>query len=67
MNALITTALTVFGGLTDRLRAGWSTRGTDEGASTLEMVIIIMGLVTVAGIFVAALTSAVRSRVDQLQ
>ncbi|MGV1004357.1 MAG: hypothetical protein ACOYEV_06210 [Candidatus Nanopelagicales bacterium] len=67
MNALITTALTVFAGLTERLRAGVSARGTDAGASTLELVIIILGLVTVAGILVAALTTAVRSRVDQLQ
>ena len=39
----------------------------ESGASTLEMVIIALGLVTVAGIFIAALMAAVRSRTEQLQ
>lgn len=66
MNAFISTALTLMGVLTGRLRAGWAHRGTDRGASTLEMVILILGLITVATMLVGALTAAVRSRTDQI-
>lgn len=38
----------------------------DVGASTLELVIIILGLIGVAGILVVALTAAVQRRVDQI-
>lgn len=47
-------------------RARWR-RAADEGVSTLEMVIIALGLVVVAGILVTAITRAVSSRTDQLQ
>ena len=52
--------------LTGRLRAGWDDRRTEAGASTLELVILILGLITVATLLVAALTAAVRSRTDQI-
>lgn len=53
---------------TDRARARIrDTLRDDRGASTLEMVIIALGLLTVAGILVAAITAAVKSRADQLQ
>lgn len=42
-------------------------RPADDGVSTLEMVIIAIGLMAVAGILVAALTAAVTSRTNQLQ
>ena len=67
MNELITATLTVLGALTGRLRSGWQGRGTDSGASTLELVIIILGLITVATLLVATLTAAVKSRTDQIQ
>jgi hypothetical protein len=63
----VLTTLAVLGGLTDRLRAGWSSRSTDEGASTLELVILVLGLIAVATLLVATLTAAVRSRTDQIQ
>jgi hypothetical protein len=66
MHDLITTTLTVLGALTDRLRAGWQARGTESGASTLELVILILGLITVATLLVATLTAAVKSRTDQI-
>ena len=66
MDALLTTALTVLGALTGRLRAGWDDRRTEAGASTLELVILILGLITVATLLVAALTAAVKSRTDQI-
>lgn len=66
MNALVTTTLTVLGALAGRLRAGWQSRATEEGASTLELVILILGLITVATLLVATLTAAVRSRTDQI-
>jgi hypothetical protein len=39
----------------------------ESGASTLEIVIITLGLIAVAGILVAALTAAVQSRTDQIR
>ena len=38
----------------------------DLGASTLELVIIILGLIAVAGVLVVAITAAVQRRVDQI-
>lgn len=38
----------------------------DVGASTLELVIIILGLIGVAGVLVVAVTAAVQRRVDQI-
>jgi hypothetical protein len=66
MHDLITTTLTILGALTGRLRAGWQARGTEAGASTLELVILILGLITVATLLVATLTAAVKSRTDQI-
>lgn len=50
----------------DRLRQTWAHRG-DAGVSTLEMVIIALGLMAVAGLLVAAITAAVTSRTNQFQ
>ena len=66
MNALMSTTLTILGALTGRLRTGWEQRGTEEGASTLELVILVLGLITVATLLVATLTAAVKSRTDQI-
>jgi len=38
----------------------------DVGASTLELVIIILGLIGVATLLVFAITAAVQRRVDQI-
>ena len=38
----------------------------DLGASTLELVIIILGLIAVATLLVVAITAAVQRRVDQI-
>ena len=38
----------------------------DVGATTLELVIIVLGLILVAGILVAAITAAVQRRVNQI-
>lgn len=38
----------------------------DVGASTLELVIIILGLIAIATMLVVAITSAVQRRVDQI-
>ena len=38
----------------------------DVGASTLELVIIILGLIAVATMLVVAITAAVQRRVDQI-
>lgn len=47
-----------------RLRRG---ARDDTGVSTLEMVIIALGLMAVAGLLVAAITAAVTTRTNQLQ
>lgn len=49
-----------------RLRHTWTHRA-DAGVSTLEMVIIALGLMAVAGLLVAAITAAVTSRTNQIQ
>lgn len=41
--------------------------GKDEGASTLEMVIIALGLMAMAGVLIAALTTAVTSRTSKIK
>ena len=66
MNPLLVTTLTALGALVGRLRTGWQARGTESGASTLELVILILGLITVATLLVATLTAAVKSRTDQI-
>lgn len=65
MHPMLVLAATTLAGMFDRLRAGLRRDG-DRGASTLEMVILILGLVTVATMLVAALTAAVKSRTDQI-
>jgi hypothetical protein len=66
MTALILTLTTVFPALTQRLSEGLRRRDGERGASTLELVILILGLVAVATMLVAALTAAVKSRTDQI-
>ncbi len=67
MPVLFSTTLTLLATVSGRVRQALTTPADDEGASTLELVIIILGLVTVAGILVTALTAAVSSRVAQIQ
>jgi heme/copper-type cytochrome/quinol oxidase subunit 2 len=66
MNTLITTTLTMLGALTGRIRTAWLRRDAQEGASTLELVILVLGLIAVATLLVATLTAAVKSRTDQI-
>lgn len=66
MDAVLTSALTVLGALTGRIRSTWERRGAAGGASTLELVILVLGLITVATLLVATLTAAVKSRTDQI-
>lgn len=66
MQILTTTALAVLAALTTRLRRTWRARDAERGASTLELVILILGLIAVATLLVATLTAAVRSRTDQI-
>jgi hypothetical protein len=40
--------------------------GNDIGATTLELVIIILGLIAVATLLVVAITAAVQRRVDKI-
>ena len=72
MSEQLTPLLVTLAALYDRLRRGIrarTARGGDAefGASTLEMVIITLGLITVAGVLVAAITAAVKSRTEQIK
>ena len=68
---LIVPTLIMLRGLVARARTGLSRRtngsGVEEGASTLEMVIITLGLIAVATILVAAITVAVTRRANQIK
>jgi hypothetical protein len=63
MDLLVAQLVVVVHGQRRRLRRLLS----DGGVSTLEMVIIALGLMAVAGLLVAAVTAAVTSRTDQLR
>jgi len=61
--------LSVATGLNVRARRqvrAWVGPGHDVGATTLELVIIILGLIAVASLVVVAVTAAVQRRVDQI-
>lgn len=66
MNPILASTMAVLSAFSDRIRSAWASRQDDEGASTLELVILILGLIAVATMLVAALTAAVRSRTDQI-
>lgn len=66
MTALILTLTTVLPAMAERLHGGLRPADGERGASTLELVILILGLVAVATMLVAALTAAVKSRTDQI-
>jgi len=61
-------ALVILNGFIARARRGVRERFPDDdvGASTLELVIIVLGLIAVATLLVVAITAAVQRRVDQI-
>ncbi len=63
--ALVTPARILLAGLTARARRRLRARG-DDGVSTLEMVIIALGLIAVATLLVTAITLAVTRRTNQI-
>jgi len=63
---LILPLLIIVRGLTARARTRVSHSG-DGGVSTLEMVIITLGLIAVATLLVTAITLAVTRRTDQIK
>ena len=68
---LIVPTFIMLRGLTARARVGLAQRaqGGDRegGVSTLEMVIIALGLIAVATVLVTAITIAVNRRTDQIK
>lgn len=65
MSTLIT--LAYLNALVDAARSRARDRiHSDLGASTLELVILILGLIGVAGVLVVAVTAAVQRRVNQI-
>jgi hypothetical protein len=71
MSEHLTPLLVTLAALHQRLRQGILARvhggDSESGASTLEMVIITLGLITVAGVLVAAITAAVKSHTEQIK
>jgi hypothetical protein len=67
MSDLIPPLLVIAAGLRSRLAHGWAHRHDQDGLGTLELVIITLGLVTVAGVLVAAISAAVTSRTDKIK
>ena len=70
-DVLIRPALIAAGGLSARARRAFTARrhggDRDAGVSTLEMVIITLGLIAVATLLVTAITLAVTRRTDQIK
>lgn len=69
-DVLIRPALIAAGGLIARARRAHTARrrgDRDAGVSTLEMVIITLGLIAVATLLVTAITLAVTRRTDQIK
>jgi hypothetical protein len=67
---LIRPMLIVLAGLAQRARTGLHSRAPgdrESGVSTLEMVIIALGLIAVATLLVTAITVAVTRRTSQIQ
>lgn len=50
-----------------RLTERWANRADDRGLGTLELVIVTLGLVTVAGVLVAAISGAVNARTSKIK
>lgn len=64
---VLTTLYGVQSSAARRIRERLHHGGHDSGVSTLEMVIIALGLMAVAGLLVAAITVAVTSRTNQIK
>lgn len=70
MYVVFDAAMVVSLALAGRLRTGVRARvaGTgDGGATTLEMVVIALGLLLAAGVAIAAITAAVKTRTAQIK
>ena len=67
METLITPLVTVLLGLHARAARLRAERRGETGLGTLEMVIITLGLMAVAALLVAAITTAVRNRTSQIR
>lgn len=67
MSDLIPPLLVIAAGLRARVSHGWAHRHDQDGLGTLELVIITLGLITVAGVLVAAISTAVTSRTDKIK
>lgn len=68
MTDVLVPAAILLAGLTSRAKRRLAQRARgDDGVSTLEMVIIALGLVAIATLLVTALTLAVTRRTDQIK
>ncbi len=67
MTDLLLPVLLAADGLRARVTDWWAERRSDHGLGTLEVVIITLGLITVAGVLVAAINLAVTNRTDKIK
>ena len=68
MNDVLVPATILLAGLASRGKRRLAQRAHgDDGVSTLEMVIIALGLVAIATLLVTSLTLAVTRRTDQIK
>lgn len=65
INAYVTTLITTMLGLRDKITQRVNA-SDDTGASVLEMVVIAAGVLALAIAVIAAITSAVNSRIAQI-
>lgn len=65
INAYVTTLITTMLGLRDKITRRVNA-SDDTGASVLEMVVIAAGVLALAIAVIAAITSAVNSRIAQI-
>ncbi len=66
MTSTLLAARVLLAGHLARTRRTLRQRSVEDGVSTLELVIIVLGLIAVATLLVTAITLAVTRRTDQI-
>ena len=67
LNVLFTALRVHYGQARSAIRARRAHGSGDDGVSTLEMAIIALGLMAIAGVLVAVLVTAVNSRTSKIK
>lgn len=64
---IITTLTALFDSSRRRLAEVWRNRHDETGLSTLEVAVIALGMLLIAGLLVATITAAVRHRMTLIR